>query len=72
MSSQRYDDKDQVMAIFSAYLDCPNCGRIPMPTGTFRVPRDSTSYSFPACFTCEKCGYEKAILHVEKKIAPFH
>lgn len=62
----------EVPAIVRGYLDCPNCGRIPRPTGTFSVPRNSPSYSFPSCLTCEKCGFEEAILYIEREVISVH
>ena len=66
MGKRREED---VLAVLRSYIDCPHCGRYERPTGTVRAPYSNPApYSFNCCLACERCGYEKAVLHVEREV----
>jgi hypothetical protein len=60
-------------ALVYAFVECPNCGRIPKPTGCLLVPLGSESPEHVHChFCCERCGSSRALLHLEREILLRH
>lgn len=56
-----------------AFIDCPNCGRIPKPAGELMVALGTESPNRVHCrFRCERCGSDKALLHLEREILSRH
>jgi hypothetical protein len=67
------DDDRSVPALCHMYIECPHCGRIPKPDGNLLVPADATgSMPMHVRFPCDRCGYEGAMLYMEREIMPVH
>jgi len=62
-----------VPARVHAFVDCPNCGRIPKHAGEIMVSLGTESPDHVHChFVCERCGSDKALLHLEREILSRH
>ena len=62
-----------VPARVRAFVECPNCGRIPKHTGEIMVDLRTESPDHVHChFVCERCGSRKALLHLEREILARH
>jgi len=62
-----------VPARIHAFVECPKCGRIPKPTGEIMVRIGIEGPDHVHChFTCERCGSNKALLHLEREILSRH
>lgn len=62
-----------VPARIHAFVECPNCGRIPKPSGEIMVAPTLESPDHVHChFTCERCGSNKALLYLEREILCRH
>lgn len=58
---------------FHAVVECPNCGRIPRPTGEIMVELTIESPDYLHChFRCERCGSDKAVLHFDRETLSRH
>jgi len=56
-----------------AFVECPNCGRIPKPTTEAAVILGTESPDCVHChFRCERCGSDRALLHLQREIVWLH
>ena len=62
-----------VPARIHAFVECPNCGRIAKTDSEILVLVSSAGPNHVHChLQCERCGSQKALLHLEREILSRH
>lgn len=60
-------------ALVQAFVDCPNCGLVPKPTGHLLVAVQTPGLHQANCnVTCDRCGSPDAMLYLERELASRH
>lgn len=73
LSMSKKSGDDTATALVHAYLECPNCGRIPKPTTALLVLPGADSEEGVHCrMRCDQCGSDAAMLYLRREIMPRH
>lgn len=60
-------------AVIHAYVDCPNCGRIPKPSRPLLVRQGVDSPDrVHSRIQCDRCGSDAAMLYLEREMKLFN